>query len=54
MALLSDHDAMRVFGGGSGDFYQRSIEISQGDGYEMPVIATVRFLEDGFCGNRWI
>ena len=45
---LSDHEAVRVFGGGSGDFYQRSIEISQGAGYEMPVIATVRFLEDGF------
>ena len=44
---LSNHEAVRVFGGGSGDFYQRSIEISQGGGYEMPVIATVRFLEDG-------
>ena len=44
---LSDHEAVRVFGGGSGDFYQRSIEISQGGGYEMPVIDTVRFLEDG-------
>ena len=44
---LSDNEALRVFGGGSGDFYQRSIEISQGPEYQMPVVATVRFLEDG-------
>ena len=33
---LSDNEALRVFGGGSGDFYQRSIEISQGSEYKCP------------------
>ncbi|SVD79924.1 uncharacterized protein METZ01_LOCUS432778, partial [marine metagenome] len=47
-AALSGSEISRLFGGGSGDFYQRTIEVTQISGYQSPEKVTVRFLQDGF------
>ena len=40
---LSDSEVSRLHGGGQGDFYQRSIEMTHSDGFELPRKVRVRF-----------
>ena len=45
---LNTSEISGIYGGGNGDFYNRSIEFSYDSNLQIPKPVTIRFLEDGF------
>jgi hypothetical protein len=44
---LNTSEISGIYGGGNGDFYNRSIEFSYDSNLQIPKPVTIRFLEDG-------